>query len=69
MPFIAVSAGLSHTTQFHLPRIVATVLNQGFGYRFNLKRRVFFIKIMNSLCPSSMKIVDIDLCMSVGCSV
>ena len=41
MPYIAVSAGLIHTTQFHLPRTVATVLNQGLGYRFNLKIRVF----------------------------
>ena len=41
MPYIAVIAGLSHTTQFHLPRTVATVLNQGLGYGFNLKLRVF----------------------------
>ena len=41
MPYIAVSAGLIHTMQFHLPRTVATVLNQGLGYRFNLKIRVF----------------------------
>ena len=40
MPFIVVSAGLIHTTQFHLPRTVATVLNQGLGYGFNLKLRV-----------------------------
>ena len=52
MPFIAVSAGLIHTTQFHLPRTVATVLNQGLGYRFNIKIRVF-MKLMNSLCPPS----------------
>ena len=42
MSFISVSAGLIHTTQFHLPRTVATVLNQGFGYGFNLKIRVFY---------------------------
>ena len=41
MPYIAVSAGLIHATQFHLPKTVATVLNQGLGYRFNLKIRVF----------------------------
>ena len=41
MPYIAVSAGLIHTTQFHLPRTVATVLNQGLGYGFDLKIRVF----------------------------
>ena len=41
MPYIAVSAGLIHTMQFHLPRSVATVLNQGLGYGFNLKIRVF----------------------------
>ena len=41
MPYIAVSAGLIHTKQFHLPRTVATVLNQGLGYGFNLKIRVF----------------------------
>ena len=35
--YIAVSAGLIHTTQFYFPRTVATVLNQGLGYRFNLK--------------------------------
>ena len=29
MPYIAVSAGLILTTQFYLPRTVATVLNQG----------------------------------------
>ena len=40
MPYIAVSAGLIHTTQFHLPRTVA-VLNQGFGYGFNLKMHTF----------------------------
>ena len=40
MPYIAASAWLIHTTQFHLPRTVATVLNQGLGYRFNLKIRV-----------------------------
>ena len=69
MPYIAVSAGLIHTTQFHLPRTVATVLNQGLGYGFNLKMRVFFMKIMNSLCPPSKKMVHIALCMSVGWSV
>ena len=42
LPFIAVSAGLIHTTQFHLPRTVATVLNQGLGYGFNIKIRVFY---------------------------
>ena len=42
MNYIAVSAVLIHTTQFHLPRTVATVLNQGLGYGFNLKIRVFF---------------------------
>ena len=42
MPHIAVSAGLIHTTQFHLPRTVATVLNQGLGYGFNLKIHVFY---------------------------
>ena len=41
MPHIAASAGLIHTMQFHLPRTVATVLNQGLGYGFNLKTRVF----------------------------
>ena len=41
MPYIAVSAGLIHTMQFHLPRTVATVLKQGLGYGFNLKIRVF----------------------------
>ena len=41
MPYIAVSAGLIHTTQLHLPRTMATVLNQGLGYGFNLKIRVF----------------------------
>ena len=41
MSYIAVSAGLIHTMQFHLPRTVATVLNQGLGYRFNIKMRVF----------------------------
>ena len=40
-PIIAVSAGLIHTMQFHLPRTVATVLNQGLGYGFNLKIPVF----------------------------
>ena len=40
MPYIAVSAGLIHTMQFHLPRTVATVLNQGLGYGFNIKIRV-----------------------------
>ena len=55
MPYIAVSAGLIHTTQFQLPRNVATVLKQGLGYGFNLKIRVF-MNIMNSLCPSSKKI-------------
>ena len=68
MPYIAVSAGLIHTTQFHLPRTVATVLNQGFGYGFNLTIRVF-MNIMNSLCPPSKKMVHIALCMSVGWSV
>ena len=41
MPYIAVSAGLIHKMQFHLPRTVATVLNQGLGYGFNIKIRVF----------------------------
>ena len=41
MPYIAVSVWLICTTQFHLPRTVATVLNQGLGYGFNLKIRVF----------------------------
>ena len=70
MPYIAVSAGLIHTTQFYLPRTVATVLNQGLGYGFNLKTRVFVI-IMNSLCPPSKKMVHIALCicMSIGWSV
>ena len=68
MPYIAVSAGLIHTTQFHLPRTVATVLNQGLGYGFNLKMRVF-MKIMNSLCPPSKKMVHIALRKSVGWSV
>ena len=54
MPYIAVSAGLIHTMQFHLPRTVATVLNQGLGYGFNVKIRVF-MKIMNSLRPHSKK--------------
>ena len=52
MPYIAESAGLIHTPQFDLPRTVATVLNQGLGYRFNLKMRVF-MNIMNSVCPPS----------------
>ena len=68
IPYIAVSAGLIHATQFHLPRTVATVLNQGLGYGFNLKIRVF-IKIMNSLCPPSKKMVHIALYMSFGWSV
>ena len=68
MPYIAVSAVLSHTTQFHLPRTVATVSNQGLGYGSNLKIRVF-MKIMNSLCPPSNTMVHIVLCMSVGWSV
>ena len=68
MPYIAVSAGLIHTTQFYLPRTVATVLNQGFGYGFNLKMCVF-MKIMNSLCPPSKKMVHIALRKSVGWSV
>ena len=42
MPYIALSAGLIHTTQFYLPRTVATVLNQGLGYGFNLKIRIFY---------------------------
>ena len=41
MPYIAVIAGLIHTMQFHLPRNVATVLNQGLGNGFNIKIRVF----------------------------
>ena len=41
MPYIAISAGLTHTMQFHLPRTLATVLNQGLGYGINLKIRVF----------------------------
>ena len=68
MPYIAVSAGLIHTTQFHLPRNLATVWNQGLGYGFNLKIRIF-MNIMNSLCHPSKKIVHIALCMSVGWSV
>ena len=68
MPYIAVSAGLIHTMQFHLPRTVATVLNQGLGYGFNIKIRVF-VKIMISVCPHSKKIVHIALCMSVCWSV
>ena len=68
VPYIGVSAGLIHTTQFYLTRTVATVLNQGLGYGFNLKIRVFFMTIMNSLCPPS-KMVHIALCMSVGWSV
>ena len=68
MPYIAVSAGLIHTTQFHLPRTEATVLNQGLGYGLNLKMRVF-MKIMNSLCPPSKKMVHIALRKSVGWSV
>ena len=40
MPYIVVSAGLIHTMQLHLPRTVATVLNQGLGYGINLKIRV-----------------------------
>ena len=67
MPYIAVSAGLIHTTQVRVPRNVATVLNQGLGYGFNLKIRDF-MKIMNSLCPPSKKMVHIALfiCMSVS---
>ena len=70
MSYIAVSAGLIHTTRFHLPRTLATVLNQGLGYGFNIKIRLF-MKIMNSLCPPSKKMVHIALCicMSVGWSV
>ena len=68
LPHIAVSAGLIHMTQFHLPRTVATVINQGLGYGFNLKIRVF-MKITYSLCPPSKKMVHIALCMSVGWSV
>ena len=70
MPYIAVSAGLIPTMQFHLPRTVATVLNQGLGYGFNLKILVF-IKVMISVCcmPYSKKMVHIALCMSVGWSV
>ena len=68
LPYKAVSAGLIHTTLFHLPRTVATVLNQGLGYGFYLKIRVF-MKIKNSLCPPSKKMVHIALCMSVGWSV
>ena len=52
----------------HLPRNVATVLNQGLGYGFNLKIRVFMIIII-SVCPHSKKIVHIALCISVGWSV
>ena len=44
MPYIAVTAGLINTMQFPLPRTVATVLNQGLGYGFNLKIRVFLWK-------------------------
>ena len=40
-PYIAVSTRLIHTMQFHLPRTEATVLNQGLGYGFNIKIRVF----------------------------
>ena len=65
MPYIAVSAGLIHTTQFHLTRTVATVLKQGLGYGFYLKIRVF-MNIMTSLCPPSKKTVHIALCMSFG---
>ena len=70
MPYIAVSAGLIHTTQVGVPRTVATVLNQGLGYGFNLKIRVF-MKIMNSVGPPSKKMVHIALCicMSVSWSV
>ena len=68
MPYIALSAGLIHKMQFHLPRTVATVFNQGLGYGFNLKIRVFFMKIMISVCPHSKK-VHIALCMSVGWSL
>ena len=68
MPYIAVSAGLIHTTQFHLPRTVATVLNQGLGNGSNLKIRLL-MKIINSLCPPSKKMVHVALCMSVGWSV
>ena len=45
MPHKAVSAELIRTTQFLLPRTVATVLNQGIGYGFNIKIRVFFGKL------------------------
>ena len=66
MPYIAVSTGLIHTTQFNLPRTVATVLNQGLGYGFNIKIRVF-MKIMNSLCPPSKKMVSLlCACLLVG---
>ena len=68
MPYIAVSAGLIHTMQFHLPKTVATVLNQGLGYGLYLEIRAF-MKIMNYLCPHSKKMVHIALCMSVGWSV
>ena len=68
MDLISKYAGLIHTTQFHLPRTVATVLNQGLGYGFNIKIRVF-MKIMNSLCPPSNTMVHIALCMSVEWSV
>ena len=68
MPYIAVSAGLIHTTQFHLPRTVATVLKQGLGYGFNLKTRVF-TNILTSLCPPSKKMLHIALYMTVGWSV
>ena len=47
---------------------MATVLNLGLGYGFNLKIRVF-MKIMHSLCPPSKKKVHIALCLSVGWSV
>ena len=44
MPYKAVSAGFIQTMQFHLPRTVATVLNQGLGYGFNLKIRIYALE-------------------------
>ena len=41
MPYRAVSASLINKTRFHLSRTVATVFNQGLGYGFNIKIRVF----------------------------
>ena len=41
MPYIAVSAGLIHTTQFHLPRTVATVLTKDLATDL-ISKYVFF---------------------------